>query len=48
MSANTRGRLVKSPSREATDTVEKLKNRVGDLKLTLFSLQRFIRVSGST
>lgn len=36
-------KLVKSPSHEATDTVEKLHNRDGDMRLTLFSLQRFIR-----
>ncbi|KXN92416.1 Engulfment and cell motility protein 1 [Leucoagaricus sp. SymC.cos] len=36
-------KLVKSPSREATDAAEKLRSGDGDLRLTLFSLQRFIR-----
>ncbi|KAF9454260.1 hypothetical protein P691DRAFT_809803 [Macrolepiota fuliginosa MF-IS2] len=36
-------RLVKSPSREARDTAEKLRTKDGDVRWTLFSLQKFIR-----
>jgi hypothetical protein len=39
-------RLVNAPAREARETAEKLSNRNDrNIKLTLFSLQKFIRVS---
>jgi hypothetical protein len=41
-------RLVRSPSRQAADTVEELLNREendGKLRMALFELQKFIRVT---